>query len=326
MFSTDPLFANNSSNQPSEPDIRGIFAALQKADMSDDQKKIVIEAVTKEIGAIAVISALVGSPMPPILKTSEAITKNTEVEEEEDVEDVEDMDMDDDRDSESLNAEPIAEESDKEQVLNVQSMKQFPALPKAAPRQSPIIDVKPKKAVSPIHSVDHSEEEDCDDYSHHSHHSHEKPKPITFNNEPEPCYHFFKYGILEQNVGTDKQGRGCRFGVKCAKTHGDKTSKGRIISARTQQQIDDEEIVCLRRARDGTPCEGAHHIDDCCCDLCGSKSHITQKCATCYNCGGRGHMSRECPEKKQENDQENDRENDRGVRVVYGTPKNYKYY
>jgi hypothetical protein len=319
MFTTAPLFATNSSNQPSEDDIRGIFSALNKAVMSPEHKKVVMAAITEKIGTIAVISALVsGGSVSGVSGVSGVATDGNSDNMDVEVEDSdESIHVEEPAGAQNEDSEDVEDVEDEQ--LNVQSTKQFPALPKAAPRQAPIID--PGKAASHAHSAHHSahhSEEDCD-HSHDSRHSHEVEQPIRFKNEPEPCYHFFTYGLLEQNVGTKKEGFGCRFGDECRYTHGAKTSKGRIISERTQTQIDNGTIVCFRRARDGTPCGGAHHIDDCICDFCGSERHISVKCAQCYNCGERGHMKNECP-----NEIESD-PSERGVRVVYGTPTNWKY-
>lgn len=322
MFTT-PLFnapiataatAAVSISQPSESDIRGIFAALQNDSMmSAEQKKVVMAAITEKIGAVSIITALISptvasSPSTPAISSTTTIQEDSEslVEEEQ-----EEQEEEQEEHEEQRAAEGSLEEVD--EVLNIKSAKQFPALPKARRAPSPIRDPIREARANEVSPPVHFQEEEC---AHHSHEDHEEDesREVEFKNEPEPCYHFFKYGILSANKGTKLNGYGCRYGTDCAKSHGHVTRLGRSISARTQAQIENGSIVCFR-------CEGPHHVDDCHCEHCGSERHISIKCARCYNCGERGHMIRECPESPRES--ESPRE--RGVRVVYGTPRNWKY-
>lgn len=297
-------------SHPSESDIRGIFSALQSANLSAEQKKVVMAAITEKIGAVSIITALISSPAnsTPTTPTTPA-TGGADAQE--DSESLVEEEQHEEQEENTGAVEGSLEEVD--EVLNIGSAKQFPALPKATRRaQSPIRDpIREARAmaVPPAQIHDEDIEEEC---SHHSDDSHSRE--VEFKNEPEECYHFFKYGILEDNKGTKLDGRGCRYGKDCAKSHGHVTRLGRSISARTQAQIENGSIVCFR-------CEGPHHVDDCHCEHCGSERHISVKCARCYNCGERGHMKRECPESPRESDSPRER----GVRVVYGTPTNWKY-
>lgn len=279
--SISSVFTGNAGNTASDKpkDMRDILVALQKSKFTAEQ-----------IGAIAVVAAMMAKGEA----NDEDEPKNEEVQADASFEDVpfaQTPSVQSDEEDDDVKEEEIEEEiEENEEEFNIESKRQFPALPKSKSTCAPSPVRAPAAKTTIVVAVE------------------QKTRPIAkqeFSNEPLECWHFYN--------GPD----GCQFGSECRKWHGAFTRKGRRVSARTADEMDSKTIVCFK-------CGDGHHSDECQCANCGSERHITAKCPRCHNCGVFGHINRNCAEPRRKHDDRQER-GQHGERIVYGTPGNWKY-